>query len=88
MGDGQVADKHLRDARRALARGSVRWGAFLCTHSSWVQVQVRACTRGDQLVFLSHANVLSLPLPLSLKSVTISLGKELKKQEDACIISP
>ena len=52
----------------------------------WVQSLVRACTKGNQEMFLSHIVSLSLSLslslilppsfPLSLKSIGMSLGEE------------
>ena len=49
----------------------------------WVPSPVRACTRGNQLMFLSHIDVfapLSPSLPLSLKSISMSSGENKNKQ--------
>ena len=58
----------------------------------WIQSQAGACTRGSRMVFLSHINVslplslshqcfspsLSPSLPLTLKSISMSSGEDLK----------
>lgn len=67
-----------RKMLHALARGSAGWSVVPWTRSWWVRVLVRAHTRGDQLMFLSHADALSLcPFSLS-RSTNMSLGKGLK----------
>ena len=51
-------------------------------HTLKLQVQslVGAHSEGNPLIYLSHINV-SLPLSLSLKSINISLAKDLKKKK-------
>ena len=50
----------------------------------WVWSPVGAHMRGNRLIFLSHIDVsLCLSLPLSLKSINISSGDDLKKRLSA-----
>ena len=55
------------------------------TERMQVQSPTGACARGNKLLFLSHMDIslpLSPALPLSLKSISMSLGKDTKNKKE------
>ena len=69
-----------REAAVPWPGGPVGWSIVSYTKRLHVQFPVRAHTARRRSMFLSHVDIfLSLPFPLSLKSMNIFLGEDLKK---------